>query len=37
MDNSMSTINITSINQGFSRMWQDVAISPLDGQSVQYD
>jgi chondroitin AC lyase len=34
---SLATINMTGIEQGFSRMWQDVAISPLGGEGVQYD
>jgi chondroitin AC lyase len=34
---SLATNNITGIEQGFSRMWQDVAISPLGGEGVQYD
>jgi chondroitin AC lyase len=34
---SLATVNITGIEQGFSRMWQDVAISPLGGEGVQYD
>jgi chondroitin AC lyase len=34
---SLATVNMTVIHQGFSRMWQDVAISPLGGEGVQYD
>jgi chondroitin AC lyase len=34
---SLQTVNMTGIEQGFSRMWQDVAISPLGGEGVQYD
>jgi hypothetical protein len=34
---SLATTNMTGIEQGFSRMWQDVAISPLGGESMRYD
>ena len=34
---SLATVNITGIEQGFTRMWQDVSISPLGGEGVQYD
>ncbi|CAF1203117.1 unnamed protein product [Rotaria sordida] len=34
---SLATVNITGIEQGFERMWEDIAISPLDGEGVQID
>jgi chondroitin AC lyase len=34
---SLATSNTTGIEQGFSRMWEDIAISPLGGEGVQYD
>jgi chondroitin AC lyase len=34
---SLATSNTTGIEQGFSTMWQDVAISPLGGEGVQFD
>jgi len=34
---SLATVNLTGIEQGFGRMWQDVVISPLGGEGVQYD
>jgi chondroitin AC lyase len=37
MYRSLATFNRTGIEQGFSRMWQDVIISPLGGEGVQFD
>jgi chondroitin AC lyase len=34
---SLATDNITGINQGFSRIWEDIAILPLGGQGMQSD
>jgi chondroitin AC lyase len=34
---SLATDNTTGINQGFSKMWEDIAVSPLGGEGVQYD
>jgi chondroitin AC lyase len=34
---SLQTRNITGIEQGFTRMWQDVAIAPLGSEGVQQD
>ncbi len=32
---SLATLNMTGIEQGFSRMWQDLAISPLGRAGIQ--
>jgi chondroitin AC lyase len=34
---SLATRNVTGIEQGFTRMWQDIAIQPLDKEGVQND
>jgi chondroitin AC lyase len=34
---SLATRNITGIEQGFTRMWQDIVIQPLDKEGVQND
>ncbi|CAF3309654.1 unnamed protein product [Rotaria socialis] len=34
---SLATRNVTGIEQGFSRMWQDITIQPLDKEGVQND
>ncbi|CAF4675029.1 unnamed protein product [Rotaria socialis] len=34
---SLATNNRTGIEQGFTRMWQDIVVSPLGGQGIQND
>jgi chondroitin AC lyase len=34
---SLATRNLTGIEQGFTRMWQDIVIQPLDKEGVQND
>lgn len=34
---SLATKNLTGINQGFSRMWEDVTMKPLGGQGLVND
>jgi chondroitin AC lyase len=34
---SLATNNVTGITQGFSRIWEDIAIVPLGGQGIQVD
>jgi chondroitin AC lyase len=34
---SLATRNVTGIEQGFTRMWQDIAVQPLDKEGVQND
>ncbi len=34
---SLATNNITGTEQGFTRMWQDIAVLPLGGQGIQND
>jgi hypothetical protein len=34
---SLATRNVSGIEQGFSRMWQDIVIQPLDKDGVQID
>jgi chondroitin AC lyase len=34
---SLATENVTGIEQGFTRMWQDIVIQPLDKEGVQND
>lgn len=34
---SLATNNITGIEQGFEKMWDDVNIKPVGGQGIQYD
>jgi chondroitin AC lyase len=34
---SLATDNITGTEQGFTRMWKDLAVVPLGGQGVQND
>ncbi len=34
---TLATNNVTGIQQGFSRMWQDIAVLPLGEQGIQND
>jgi chondroitin AC lyase len=34
---TLATNNITGTEEGFSRMWQDIAVLPLGGQGIQSD
>lgn len=34
---SLATNNRTGLSQGFSRMWEDIAVLPLGGQGIQTD
>ena len=34
---SLATTNLTGINQGFSKMWEDVTMKPLGGQGIVND
>ena len=34
---SLATNNVTGIEQGFTRMWQDITLRSTSGQGVQYD
>lgn len=34
---SLATQNLTGIEQGFTRMWQDITIQPIDKEGVQND
>lgn len=34
---SLATHNLTGVQEGFSRMWKDIAVLPLGGQGIQTD
>ena len=34
---SLATRNVTGLEQGFTRMWQDIVVQPLNKEGVQND